>query len=298
MRRPRLLSRLSWPLGLSRIELIIGHEAYYGERPTPRSEYSPLRESLSTDPTLEVLLAEKDLGYDSEQSGFAPRYWDYFARWVYNGPGLDLGLSVAHLRDRQGLFSLPSPEVLQAERVLIPLSHLPYYHVAQTGAVPWDRWLIKWEVAATYDEPVNVGSLTSTVPEVGSDRMHRLTPMLSVGYSGFSDHTLGLEFQRPILLSSVSDALYPVELSVISGRIVGTYLRERLRMVVVLTHFGLGTNYGQLLRAEGTYEVADGIKASLTYVHYGPPSGDTLGPLTGMDEHDQLLLSCRWDFQR
>ena len=298
VRRPRLLSRLTWSLGLSRLEFIIGHEAYYGERPTPRSEYSPLRESLENDPTLSTLLDGKDLDYASQQDGFAPQYWDYFARWVYNGPGLDLGVAFARLRDRQGLFSLPSPAQLQEDRIRIPLDHLPYYHLAQTGALPWDRWLVKWEIAATFDEPLNVGAITGTLPEVGQARMHRLTPMLSLAYSGISDHTLGFEVQRPLLLSEVDAALYPVELAVLSGRLVGTYLKERLRVVAVLTSFGLETNYGQLLRVEGTYEFSDGIKGSLTYVHFRPPESDTLGPLSGMQKHDQVLVSCRWDFQR
>ena len=298
VRRPRLLSRLTWSLDSSRVEVIVGHEAYYGERATPRSEYSPLRESLDNDPTLSALLGNKDLDYVSEQSGFDPENWDYFARWVYNGSGIDLGVSVARLRDRQGVFALPPPSVLQAERIEIQLSHLPYYHFAQTGALPMDRWLLKWEVAMTYDEPLNIGVLSGVLPDIERDTMHRLTPMLSLAYSGVRDHTLGVEFQRPILLSTLTDALYPVEMAVMSGRVVGTYLRERLRLVLVVTSFGLDENYGQLVRAETAYEVQDGLKISLAYVHFRPPSADELGPLSGMNEHDQLLVVGRWDFQR
>ena len=298
IRRPRLLSRLSWFSENVRLEFIVGHEAYYGERPTPRSEYSPLRDSLENDPTLVTLLAEKDLDYASEQSGFAPKYWDYFARWIYNGAGLDLGVAVARLRDRQGVFVLPTPTALQNNEIDISLSHLPYYHVSQTGAVPYERWLVKWEVALTYDEPVNVGKLTGTLPDIGRDQMHRLMPMLGVTYSGLSQHTLGVEIQRPLLLTTLTDALYPVEMGVVSGRVVGNYLRERLRVVFVLTAFGLQENFGQLLRSEASYEIRDGFRTSLAYVHYRPPSSDVLGPLSGMGEHDQVLLVARWDFQR
>jgi len=49
LRRPRLLSRLSWTHANHQLELIVAHEAYYGERPTPRAEYSPLRAVLNDD---------------------------------------------------------------------------------------------------------------------------------------------------------------------------------------------------------------------------------------------------------
>ena len=150
----------------------------------------------------------------------------------------------------------------------------------------------------TYDEPLNIGVLSGVLPEIERGSMHRLTPMVSLAYSGLTDHTLGIEFQRPVLLSTLTDALYPVEMAVLSGRVVGTYLRERLRLVVVVTSFGLDKNYGQLVRAESAYEVQDGLKISLAYVHFRPPSSGELGPLSGMNEHDQLLMVGRWDFQR
>lgn len=298
VRRPRLLSRLSMSQGLSRFEFIVGHEAYYGERPTPRSEYSPLRESLTDDPALRGILSDKDLDYVSEQSGLAPRYWDYFARWVYNGPGLDFGLSAAKVRDKQGVFTIPSASALQDDRVKIPLSHLPFYHMALTGAAPIERWLVKWEIAANFDEPINVGSINKPVPDIRQGRMDRLIPMFSVAYSGISEHTIGIEAQRPVLVSTLDAPLYPVEMAVVSGRIVGTYLRERLRLVLVATNFGLEKNYGQLVRTEATYELMDAWKASMAYVHYRPPNGTVLGPLSGMGNHDQVLATIRWDFQQ
>lgn len=297
IRRPRLLSRLNWFGRALRVELIVAHEAYYGERPTPRSEYSPLRASLSTSPQLAALLANKDIDFQSDQSGYDPEYWDYFGRLLYTGSGVDLGVSIARVHDRQGILELPSPQAFAQSSIVLPLLHQPYVQVAQTGAVPSGNWLFKWELALSIDEPTNSGQLESTIPDVQQSRVNRLTPMLAASFNGLSQLTLSAEFQKSFLLSTLDDPLYPMELSVVALRIVGDYLRERLRLIAVASLFGLSPHLGQFYRTEVNYEVRDGFRLGLMYVHYNAQDVDTLSPLSGLDRHNQVLAQCRWDFQ-
>ncbi len=88
-----------------------------------------------------------------------------------------------------------------------------------------------------------------------------------------------------------------MELSLISLRMVGDYLRERLRLIAVASLFGLSPHLGQFYRAEVNYEVRDGFRLGLMYVHYNAQDLDTLSPLSGLDRHNQVLAQCRWDFQ-
>ncbi len=297
IRRPRLLTRLNWFVRSFRLEFIVAHEAYYGERPTPRSEYSPLRASLVDSPQLAALLANKDIDFQSRQTGYDVAHWDYFGRWVYTGSGIDLGVSFARVHDRQGVFDLPSVEALSKPSIVLPLLHKPYFHMAQTGAVPLSNWLLKWELGLSHDEPTNSGALEGTIPEIEQTRVSRLTPMLGLSYNGISQLTLSAEFQKSLLLTTLDDPLYPMELSLLSARIVGAYLKERLRLIAVVSVFGLSPHLGQFYRTEANYEVRDGFRLGLMYVHYNAHSLDTLGPLSGFDSHNQILGQCRWDFQ-
>jgi hypothetical protein len=297
VRRPRLLTRLNWFVQSTRLEFIIAHEAYFGERPTPRSEYSPLRASLATSPQLNALLANKDLNFESQQSGYDVEYWDYFGRWSYTGAGVDLGLTAARLHDRQGVLELPTEQALSQPSIDLPLLHKPYFHLGQTGAAPWGNWLFKWEVALSIDEPTNSGQLDATKPVVEQSRVSRLTPMFGLSFNGVSQLTLSAEFQRPYLLTTLKDPLYPMELSIVALRAVGNYMRERLRLIAVASVFGLSPHLGQFYRAEANYEVRDGFRLGLMYVHYNAQDSETLSPLSGLERHDQVLANCRWDFQ-
>ena len=136
IRRPRLLTRFNWFAASSRLELIVAHEAYYGERPTPVSEYSPLRANLSS-PAVAALTAGRSLDFFSEQSGFHPDYWDYFARWNYTGAGIDLGGSIAYTRDRQGVLIFDPSQLVGDSDIELTLQHLAFR--AQTGALPLVR---------------------------------------------------------------------------------------------------------------------------------------------------------------
>lgn len=294
IRRPRLLTRLNWFEGSSRLELIVAHEAYYGERPTPLSEYSPLRANLSS-PAVAALTAGRSLDFASEQKGFHPDYWDYFARWNYTGSGIDLGGSIAYTRDRQGVLTFDPSQLAGDGDIELTLQHLAFLQIAQTGALPLDSWLLKWESAFTWNEPMNTGNLDTAQIEYA--RVNRLIQMLGLSYTGISDHTLAIETQRSFGLTSIDDPLFPVELTIINARIVGTYLRERLRVVLAGSLFGIDPHLGQFYRLETNYEARDGFRMGLMYVHYNPSDGEDLSPLSGLNRHEQVIAQVRWDFQ-
>ena len=297
LRRPRLLSRLSWTHENHQLELIVAHEAYYGERPTPRAEYSPLRAALSADPVLNSLLGDKKLLLTSKQSGFAPSVWDQYIRWTRTDSGVDLSLTAARLRFTQGVFTLPEIASLANTEIDFQLDHPIYYVLGHSGAMTKGGLLIKWDLALNIDEPVNTGQLTQGTPMIETDTVNRFVPLLQVGYALTPSQQISAEGMRPIPFTEVNNALYPLDLPIFSVRWTQQLLRERLTLVAVATGFGFAAEYGGLARVEAAYELRDGLRSSVAFVHYHPGRAENFGPLYGLDRHDQILFQLKWSGQ-
>lgn len=296
-----LASRVGWFIGDHRLEVMAVHESYFGEFAPPMADYSPFS-SLVAGPSAQ-LLAGKRIRYVHAQDRFALANQAALARWIYKGPGLDLGLYLASVLDRQGVVRLPSITLatLGADHIDLTLDHQRYTVVGTSGATSSGSWLLKWELAGQLGKAYNTGDVSgaadaTAIPALDVETAHTLTAMGAVGYSGFADTQLAVEVQRGLQLSGPDDLLVPIDVPIVAARAQQTWLRERLTLMAGATAIGLTADRGWLLRAEATYEVLDGLKVGAGYITYHSGDADKFGPFTGFDQHDRVFSKLRYDF--
>jgi hypothetical protein len=289
-------TRVGLFLGMHRLELMVIHESYFGERAPPMGHFSPLPSFLNSNPAAAVLLGGKTLRYAHKQDRFAADQQEFLGRWVYKGPGLDVGLYGASILDDQGTVSLPGIASLTSDDVDIPLDHQRYLVVGASGATTVDSFVIKAEVAGDLDRAYNTGDSQAAIPQLGEEKVNGVTGMVAITYQGVTDLVAAVEFQKSHVFDAPDDLLFPVDAPIGALRLTYTMLAERLRLLGALSGFGWTAENGWLARAEGTYEWADGLKTTLGYVHYGPGDDDELGPFSGLDEHDRVFARARYDF--
>ncbi len=313
LRLATLATRISYFSPVGRFELVATHEGYFGERASALGEFSPFGSVFASDPLIATLLSSRDVRFADAQDRYDPESGSVFLRWLWNGEGLDLGLYGAWLRDRQGTVAPPEGfemlasvlgAGLTAEQLdpLVPkaldieLDHRRYWLVGHSGSAPMGDWLIKWELAAEINKPVNTGDLSGAVPVIGVDETTVFTGLIGLTYSGISETTLAVEMTKGLLLDEPQDLFFPLGAPAAALRISRTFLRETLRVDAAATALGWTAQYGWLARVETQYAVMDGLKLGAALVHYGAGDDDEFGPFTGLDSHDQLLAKLRWDF--
>lgn len=317
LRLPLLASRVGAFVGKHRFEAAVTHQADFGELPPPLGEFGPFGAVLGRSPEMAVLLEGREIDLKHEGEGYDPAHWGYFFRWLYQGEGLDLGLYAANARDGQGaarppedfdmLGGLLGALTLDDLRILamteavpdrfeLVMDHRRQWLFGTSGAMPSGDWLFKWELAATLDRAFNTADLSAAVPEIAVQTSTLLTGVLGVTYSGIADTTVGLEASQGHLVDDLDGLLFPVDAPSFALRILHNALRERLRLVAAASVIGLQAEHGWFARVEGTYELADALKATLGYVHYGPGADDELGPFSAFTEHDRIFARLRWDF--
>jgi hypothetical protein len=119
--------------------------------------------------------------------------------------------------------------------------------------------------------------------------------MAGLVYGALDDLSLRLEVARAIPLDDRDDWLAPPDLPQFAALVSYAVVPERLRLEVAAVVLGLRAEQGVVVRGDAAWTVRDGLRASLGYIAYRP--GDTLGPVSGLDEHDRLDLGLRWDVQ-
>ena len=106
---------------------------------------------------------------------------------------------------------------------------------------------------------------------------------------------LALEGARSTFIDAPESLPFPADLPQLALRASKRLLRERLTLLGAISLIGLRADErGLILRAQATYELADGLSSTLGFIHYGP--SEALGPLSGLGDHDQVFLGLRWDF--
>jgi hypothetical protein len=299
------------------VEAVVTHEASFGEQPPPLGEFGPLGAVLGRSPEMAILLAGREVTLDHQGEGYAPDGWGYFLRWTYQGEGLDLGFYAANALDRQGVV-LP-PDSFQTLRAVLgsvslddlrvfamsgaipdglelTLDHRRAWLFGTSGAMPSGDWVIKWELALALDRPFNTADLNDAVPALAVVESDLATAVLALTYSGVADTTIGFEASKGVFLEAVADLLFPADAPAFALRAMHTALRERLRLLAAASVIGLTAEHGWFARVEGTYELADALKATVGYVHYGPGADDELGPFSAFTDHDRVFARMRWDF--
>jgi len=321
LRLPILATRLAVFFGGHRLELVGVHETDFGLIASPRGPFSPFNTVLASfeSTALGPLLSEKTFALEHRQGRFSLDQQEVFFRWVYRGPGIDLGLQVGSFLDRQGVFEFPGMDVLALQdSVELRVDHRRYTAFGHSGAWALDSFLLKWELGADLNRSVNTGSLAvdlpagadagtlleamtdagallEAIPSPSTGESTLLHSMIGLTWSGVQDLRLSVEFGKSWVLDGATDLALPMEDPILLLR--GSYdmMRERLQLSAAASLIGWTVDGGWLFRADVSYEVLDGFKVGLGGVTYQP--SDEFGPLYGLDTHDRVFAWLRWDFR-
>ncbi len=302
LRLPVLATRVGWFPGDHRIEAMVVHEQRFGERAPPLGEFSPLPSFIASNPMAASLLGGLTFRWRDTPGPYSESQ-NYLLRWVYKGPGIDLGLYAASVLDRQGVIVLDVVEIATAatdpdvDSIDLVLDHRRYHLAGTSGATTVDAFLFKWELVFDYERPFTTGDRTSAVPMLSAGEANVLTPMAGVTWRGLTDTDLALEWTQAFLLDAPDDLLFPADAPQLALRVTHEALRQRLRLAAAVSVVGYTAELGWFARAEANYEVFDGVRAGVGYVTYQPPPDDEeLSFLSGLDNHDRVLAQLRWDF--
>jgi hypothetical protein len=180
---------------------------------------------------------------------------------------------------------------LSGDLVPLNISHPRMALVGHAGSWVVDKFVVRWEVGAQLERPLNVGE----PPLFEKDTAHILNTMVGIRWTGVTDLMLSLEVAKPFLLKDVEDLLFDVEALSLAFLASYTTWGERLEFSAAFMMSGLEAEYGWILRGDAGWRLVDGLKLSAGYITYQP--GDEFGLLYGLDQHDRLMMSLRWDFQ-
>jgi hypothetical protein len=300
LRLPILSSRAGVFFGYHRLEAMVIHEAFFGYRSPPFGPFSaiPVLLERSSDPQAEMLtgaLEGKSLRYEDRPRRYSGHQQLLF-RWLYRGPGLDLGLYAASVLDRQGAIALPSAfEIFISESPALRLNHERYFMAGHSGAKPFGSFLFKWELYAATDRPFNVLPQGASFLDLDTEEAATVGGMLGLSYSGFSDTMLAVEVEHHRLLDDLPGLLLDFEQPAIAFRFRRTFLREDLVLNLAISFQGWTANLGWLGRAEASYVLRDGLKIGLGFITYQPVE-EEFGFFSGLDRHDRVQAQLRWDF--
>jgi hypothetical protein len=300
LRMAVLATRLGAYVEQHRFELMVVHESYFGLRPAPLSDYSPLRALLQDDPQVQSVLAGKQLRYDDAPGRFTNGAGQLYARWSFVGAGVDLALYAASTLDKQGVPSLPPTAALLQDDVALTLWHPRYTLLGHAGALPLGSVVLRWELGVDLDRPLGVRDERGSVLALGLVRRELGHALLAVSYFGVSDTTISVEYAQSLLLEPASlptsvDWLGFAQAPALALRVTRSLLRETLTLQLVGTWLGVDPYLGSFVRLELDYELATALHWTLGYALYAP-SDEPASPLYGYTRHDRLYSAVRWDF--
>ena len=306
IRVPILAARLGWFKGAHRVEGMVTVESHWGFRNPPLGPFSPFPTLIEQNPQAAQLdivskMRRDDVDFSDDPSQLSPDGYQYLLRWVRKGAGLDLGFYAGSVIDRQGViqkFTTADQVKLitsglndEEDEIRIHMRHLRYAIFGTSGATTVGSFLLKWELAFEKSRPYNF----DTFQEVTNERVDQLDTMVSVTYSGIANTMIGFEASKATLLGDHGTLMFPVDAPFIALRLSHNALRERLKIMAVGSVIGATAEYGWIARANATYDLADGVKASLGYMSYQPT--DKISPFSGLDRHDRVFAQLRWDFR-
>jgi hypothetical protein len=223
-------------------------------------------------------------------------------RWVYKGPGVDLGLYAAYTLDKGGVVTQGR---IEGDKLYLDLDHQYYGVFGHSGAAGVDAFLFKWEVGVQLHRLFNTGSIdpatAATAIAAGdnvvpfpSSRESLFDVMLSVTYTPISDLVFGLEFAKSTFFDKPDGLLFPVDQEQLAFRVSYTTLKERLQLLGAVSIIGFDPDIDVFARLEISYNVVDTFDIGLGYVMYFPGADTSF--ISGFDNHDRLFLKFRWDF--
>jgi hypothetical protein len=297
-----LASRAGLFSGPHRFEALIVHESYFGLRPAPLSDFSPLRKLVQDDPRVRALLAGRTLRYEQLPGRFVRGGGQLYGRYSYAGAGVDLALYAGSTLDKPGIAQAPAREELADRVIAFRLWHPRYTVLGHAGAKPLGAFVLRWELGVDLDRPLAVQEVPDQALSLGMVRRNQLNGLLGFTYSGLTDTRIWLEYAQRVVLDSPerdrgTDAtlLHPVEAPAVALRLRHTFLRERCVLTLTGTWVGVDPFVGAFARAELEYELLPALHAGLGYAAYFP-SATERGPFYGFEQNDRLYADLRWDF--
>lgn len=282
-------SRLDLSLADHRLELLVVHRADFGLR-------SPVLGPLNA---LTVLFANatasgvSDVRFVDPAAGWRVGSQQYFARWSFAGPGIDLALYAASALDSFGVLGALEPASSNPSRLNFVVEHPRYGLLAHSGSLASGAWLLEWELATFFRHAFDLAPAEAGQLDAGRLITTQYTGLASVTYSGFAGHTLTLEATDSVFTTSVP-LRFPFEHPTYAFRSHHGFLHDDLTVETLFTGFGAKLEYGFLARAELSYAVSDAFRATVGYVTYQP--GDDFGFLSGFESHDRFMLNLRYHF--
>ena len=332
LRMPVLMTRAGLFLGQHRFEAIIIHEASFGVKAAPLSDFSVLQGLLSDRGLQESgfvdQLRRKTVRFEDRPRRFVENEQQILFRWQYTGEGTDLALYGGSILDQQGVIALPAltlsrDPVTMAPRFFDPNdnkvtftnSHPRYTMFGQSGATVAGAWLFEWELAFAIGRSLNVSGGSGFPPALGVEEHNLLNLMLGATFSGVNNLSITLEFGKTFVvdggprsggtfltvnldpnleLGRGSSFSTALEEPVWALRALYTMLRETLTINVALSWWGWLADFGWLVRGEVSYAVNDTVDVGVGFISYQPEIKNS--PLKGLDTHDRLFLKLRWDF--
>ena len=297
-----LASRVGVFVEQHRFEVMLVHESFFGLTPPPFSDFSPLRALVLNDPVGGSVLAGRGARFEHVPGRFDAKAGQVFGRWSWTGPGIDLALYGASLLDRRGIPQLPDPaDLLTVDPLVLRLYHPRYTMAGHAGALPAGDFVLRWELGVEIDRPLLVTDVPTSSLDLRVARHEQVNGMLGITFGGIEDGSIGFEVAQQWLPGGPSfepgqpGLLAPVEEPAFALRWMQNLMRERMRVTMVGTAFGVTEFLGWFARAEAGYDIVDALELGLGVATYHP-HGEALGPLLGLDRHDRLFTWMRWDF--
>ncbi len=161
------------------------------------------------------------------------------------------------------------------------LAHARITMVGIAANVALGNWLLKSE-AAQFSGLQITGFANET--------FSRIDALVGVEYSGFTDTTLSLEAVNRQIADLESE---DVNQYVFTYR--GSFLREQLDLVAVLSFFGASAEEGSLQRYSATYELASALDITGGVVIFTPGNDESSIMNTARD-NDRLFFDMKWSF--
>jgi len=310
LRLPVWSARTGLFAGDHRVELMMIFAPDFGYRSPPLGDFSPLgaviRAAAQPVPELNALLASAPARYREQPSQAALNTQQYLARWVYRGPSIDLALYAASVLDRQGVVTgveletnvtsdlfVPGAPTQRTHLVLIQ-QHPRYWLLGHSGTLPLGDVLLKWEAFGNIGRAYNAGTFELPNLQLRGEAVNLAGFMAGATYTGVTDLRLDLELTKAWQISGATDLLFAADEPVVAARASYALPRQHLSFEAMAAVFGWLGRQGWMARAFVTYSLFDGFALSAGGIHYSP--GAELGPLTGFNTHDRVVIKARYDF--
>ena len=304
VRIPVTMARIGVFAGSHKLEAIVVPEADWGYRSPPDGPFGLLPGLLEHQGIGQITtdgLLTKQWSWDHQQPRWGLEVIQGFGRWSWKGEGLDLGLYAASVLDQQGvIFGGDDPPDLLDDELAIPVDHRRSTLFGHSGATTVGGAVLRWEAAAELGRAVNVGNVVAQdasglpVFDAETAEIDAYTAMVGASWAGLPRTTLDVEVGAGYIPDEPDEMLLPWGEVQYALRAQHKLLRERLALTASGGGIGATLAYGFLVRADASYELADGLRANLAYITYQP--GDELGPLVGLETHDRVFGGVHWSF--